>query len=57
MNEEELSQKEIKAEFRFDYSYDFLAISIDTSSVIISDCVQKHDSIAAKIFIPPPEQV
>ena len=57
MNEEEVSQKEIKSEFIVDYSYPEIIFFIQKKSKIHSVNDLRHDSISSKIFIPPPEQV
>ena len=56
-SEEEKSHKEIKAVFHFDYSKTPLDLSQLNSGIIHSENLSKHDKIASKIFIPPPEQV
>lgn len=56
-SEEEKSHKEIKAVFYFDYSNTPLDLSQLNSGIIHSENLSKHDKIASKIFIPPPEQV
>ncbi len=56
LTEEELSHKEIKAEFKFDTQYHFIDLSGHTSSLIISENLSKHDNVSATIFIPPPER-
>ncbi|WP_255512744.1 hypothetical protein [Flavobacterium sp. GT3R68] len=57
MSEDELSHKEIKAEFKFDSNYELINLSGFTSSLILSENLSKHDNIAGSIFIPPPDQV
>jgi hypothetical protein len=56
MSEEELSHKEIKADFK-EHTYHFVDLSGETSSLILFENLSKHDNVAATIFIPPPEQV
>ncbi len=56
-SEEEKAHKEIKAVFNFDYSNTPLNLSQLNSGIIHSENLSKHDKIASKIFIPPPEQV
>jgi hypothetical protein len=55
MSEEELSHKEIKADFRIT-EYHFIDLSGQNSSLILSENLSKHDNVSATIFIPPPEQ-
>ena len=55
--EEEESQKEFKADFKFYSALEFVAFSIDTSNLILSESLSKHDNISATIFVTPPEQV
>ena len=57
MTEEELSHKEIKADFAHNQHYDFVDLSGNTSSLISYENLSKHDNVATTIFIPPPEQV
>jgi hypothetical protein len=57
-SEEEKSNKEIKAIFNFDVVSDpIVLVSNVNSKLIQSENLSKHDKIASKIFIPPPEQV
>jgi hypothetical protein len=56
MSEEE-HHKEIKAELRFAPEITFVNLSGNTSSLILSENLSKHDNVSATIFIPPPEQV
>jgi hypothetical protein len=56
-SEEEKAQKEIKAVFYFDIVSAPLIHSNLNSGLIHSENLSKHDKIASKIFIPPPEQV
>jgi len=56
MSEEELSHKEIKADFK-EHTYHFVDLSGQTSGLILFENLSKHDNVAATIFIPPPEQV
>ena len=55
MSEEELSHKEIKADFRIT-EYHFIDLSRQTTSLILSENLSKHDNVSGTIFIPPPEQ-
>ncbi len=55
--EEEESQKEFKADFKFYSALEVVAFSIDTSNLILSESLSKHDNISATIFVTPPEQV
>ena len=55
--EEEESQKEFKADFKFYSALEFVDFSIDTSNLILSESLSKHDNISATIFVTPPEQV
>jgi hypothetical protein len=57
MSEEELTHKEIKAEFKFEPAWNFNFIESKASGPILSENLSKHDNIASSIFIPPPEQV
>jgi hypothetical protein len=57
MSEEEQSHKEIKAEFKFDESFEFINLPTPKSCLILSENLSKHDNISSTIFIPPPEQV
>lgn len=57
-SEEEKSHKEVKAIFNFDIACDpVVLVSNLNSKLILSENLSKHDKIASKIFIPPPEQV
>jgi len=56
MSEEELTHKEVKAEFKFE-TLTLVFFSPQTSNLILSENLSKHDNIASTIFIPPPEQV
>jgi hypothetical protein len=56
MSEEELSHKEIKADLKIT-EYRFIDLSGQTSSLILSENLSKHDNVSTAIFIPPPEQV
>jgi hypothetical protein len=56
MSEEELSHKEVKAHFK-EHTFHFIDLSGQTSSLILSENLSKHDNVSATIFIPPPEQV
>lgn len=53
--EEELAQKDIKADFRFDHSYEFVNFTVCTLSAVVSTCQLMHDEVSVKILIPPPE--
>jgi len=55
--EEQVHHKEIKAELKNDFCYVIPPIQENTSSLIHSENLSKHDNISASIFIPPPEQV
>ena len=55
--EEEESQKEFKADFKFYSAIEFVTFSVTTSNLILSEDINKHDNIAATIFVTPPEQV
>ena len=57
MSEEELSHKEVKAELRLSHSYEFIPVADYVSAPVASKPVSKHDTVSAKIFIPPPEQI
>jgi hypothetical protein len=56
-SEEEKAHKEIKAIFYFDIVNAPVLLSSLNSGLIHSENLSKHDKIASKIFIPPPEQV
>lgn len=56
-SEEEKAQKEIKAIFHCDVFSETLVHTDLNSGLIHSENLSKHDKIASKIFIPPPEQV
>lgn len=56
MSEEE-HHKEVKAEFKFTPEITFINLSGNTSGLILSENLSKHDNVSATIFIPPPEQV
>ncbi|WP_309641355.1 hypothetical protein [Flavobacterium sp.] len=56
-SEEEQIHKEVKAELKLEPEYTLVTFPITTSSLILSENLSKHDHIASKIFIPPPEQV
>jgi hypothetical protein len=55
-SEEEHSQKEIKAIFDFNASFEFFPFWSTNSSLILSENLSKHDAITATIFIPPPNR-
>jgi len=57
MSEEELTHKEIKAEFRFETPTAAGYFPGKSSGLILSENLSRHDNIASAIFIPPPEQV
>ncbi len=57
MSEEELSHKEVKAQFKFDPNVDLVNLSKLDTGLIHSENLSKHDNISASIFIPPPDQV
>lgn len=57
MSEEELTHKEVKAEFKFEPALTITFIERKSTGPILSENLLKHDNIAASIFIPPPEQV
>jgi len=56
MSEEE-HHKELKAEFRFSNEITFVNLSGNTSGLVLSENLSKHDNVSGTIFIPPPEQV
>ncbi len=56
-SEEEKANKEVKAVFNFDVLSPIVHLLPLNSSLIQSENLSKHDKIASKIFIPPPEQV
>ena len=56
MSEEELTHKEVKAEFKFE-TLSLVFFVPQLSRVISSENLLKHNNIASSIFIPPPEQV
>jgi hypothetical protein len=47
----------MKAIFHFDVVYEVINISDFDASLIHSEHLLKHDKIASKIFIPPPEHI
>jgi len=57
MSEEELTHKEVKAEFKFEPLFTAFNFPTKTSGIILYENLSKHDNIASSIFIPPPEQV
>lgn len=57
MSEEELTHKEIKAEFRLGNELSIGYFQNKSSSLILSENLSKHDNISSAIFIPPPEQM
>ncbi|MFV5701844.1 hypothetical protein ACM55F_08220 [Flavobacterium sp. XS2P12] len=56
-SEEEQAHKQIKAIVHYNTSYEGINLLGPTSSLIQSENLSKHDTIASTIFIPPPEQV
>ena len=56
MSEEELTHKEIKGEVRLAEDFHFINLSGNTSGLILSENLSKHDNVFSSIFIPPPEQ-
>ena len=56
-SEEEKTHKEIKAVFESDFVIAPAILSQIGSGLIHSENLSKHDKIASKIFIPPPDQV
>lgn len=56
MSEEELTHKEVKAEFKFE-TLSLVFFPLQSSRVISSENLLKHNNIASSIFIPPPEQL
>ena len=56
-SEEEKAHKEVKAVFNFNVVNTPVNFSNLNSGLIHSENLSKHDKIASKIFIPPPEQV
>jgi hypothetical protein len=56
-SEEEKSHKEVKAIFNFDVANSTVILPNLNSGLIQSENLSKHNKIASKIFIPPPEQV
>lgn len=57
MSEEELTHKEVKAQFKYNSNQDLVVLSRLSSGLIFSENLSKHDRIAMAIFIPPPNQV
>ena len=55
MSEEELTHKEVKAEFKFDPDLMAFIVPSQMSGLILSENLSRHDNIASTIFIPPPE--
>jgi len=55
--EEHAHQKVIKAEVKSDICFTIAEIPQNTSSLILSENLSKHDNVSSSIFIPPPEQV
>jgi hypothetical protein len=56
-SEEELTHKQVKAEFKLEPTLTFISFPTQTSRLILSENLSKHDNIAASIFIPPPDLV
>lgn len=56
-SEEEKAHKEIKAVFNIDVAHPTVNFSNPNTGLIQSENLLKHNKIASKIFIPPPEQV
>lgn len=58
-SEEEMHKdiKEIKANLKQDYEFAFIVFPKQTSSIIISENLSKHDNVSEEIFSPPPELV
>lgn len=56
MTEEELSHKEVKAELRCDHHV-FINLSGNSSGLILSENLSRHDNVFSSIFIPPPELI
>lgn len=56
-SEEEKTHKEVKAVFNSEIANTPVVFTDLNSSLIQSENLSKHDKIASKIFIPPPEQV
>lgn len=56
MSEEELTHKEVKAEFKFE-TVNLVFFPPQFSRVISSENLLKHNKIASSIFIPPPDQM
>ncbi len=54
MTEEELSHKEVVAELKLQ-GYEFVNLSGNSSALILSENLSRHDNVCASIFIPPPE--
>lgn len=57
MSEEEQVHKAVKAVLKFEPASILAPFTANTSSLIHSENLSKHDNIASAIFIPPPEQV
>lgn len=55
LSEEELTHKEVKAEFKFEPVLMAFVTPSQTSGLIQSENLSKHDNIFAAIFIPPPD--
>ena len=57
MAEEEISHKQLTAEFLFEESYEVAKISTEDRGAIHAGQNLQHDNIDSSIVIPPPEQV
>ncbi|MNE38172.1 hypothetical protein D3C80_1320590 [compost metagenome] len=55
--EEENVHKQYKAFLHFDVASEIVFPVVLSSKAILSDNLLKHDSIAASIIIPPPDEV
>jgi hypothetical protein len=56
MSEEEHPKKEVKNYIFNSFNYEILILSKLTSKIILSENLSKHETISAKIFIPPPDR-
>lgn len=57
LNEEEISQKEIKSDCLVDTQHPLITILLIRKIKIHSVNNLRHDSISSNIFIPPPQQI
>lgn len=57
MTEEEISHKQITAEFLFEEVCELDKISTENKGAISAEQNLQHDNIDSSIVIPPPEQV